>query len=185
MRGMRVFAVMLVSLVFCARSLLAQDAKAAPVSDLAGDYERTGVVDPIVEAQFKGLGIVLVPPVSIDELLVCPHRGSEGDSEFAFRKQGQNGYVIVLTRSGMTCALSELGRLVKREDGALLLRRPVTLTGEGSRPIHGDQEDRFTKEKLDGVEWLVVETRIDMTKRSWFRSRQVEYRSVVRFRQLH
>ena len=177
-------AVVLIGLVFCGRSLLAQNAKAAPVSDLTGSYERIGVVDPVVEAQFRGLGLVLVPPVSIDELLACPHRGIEGDSEFTFRKQDQNGYVIALLGTGTTCALSELGSLVKKEDGALRLRRSVTLTGEGSSPIHGDQEDRFTKEKRDGVEWLVVETRIDMTKRSWFRSRHVEYRSVVRFRQL-
>jgi len=180
-----VLAVVLVALEFGGRSLSAQNAKATLMSDLTGSYERIGVVDLVVEARFKGLGLVLVPPVSIDELLTCPHRGIQGDSEFVFRKQDQKGYVIALPRAGTTCALSELGNLTKTEDGSLLLRRTVTLTGEGSSPIHGDQEDRFRKEKRDGVEWLVVETRIDMTKRSWFRTRHVEYRSIVRFRQLH
>lgn len=180
-----VLAVVFVGLGLDGRSLLAQNAKPTPASDLTGRYERIGVVDPVVEAQFKGLGLVLVPPVSIDELLTCPHRGIQGDSEFVFRKQDQNGYVIELPGAGTTWALSELGSLAKKEDGSLLLRRTVNLTGEGSSTIHGDQEDRFTKEKRDGVEWLVVETRIEMTKRSWFRNRQVEYRSVVRFRQLH
>jgi hypothetical protein len=184
MSRIRVLVVAFAGLALGGQCLLAQNPMATPVQNLTGQYERIGVVDPAVEVQFKGLGLVLVPPVSIDELLACPQRSIQGDSEFVFRNQGRIGYVIVLPNVGTTCALSELGVLVETDVGALVLRRPVTLTGEGSSPIHGDREDRFTKERRDGIEWLVIETRIEWTKRSLFRSKRVEYRSLVRFREI-
>jgi hypothetical protein len=176
--------VVVVGLAFRGPGAVVQSAETARVQNLEGRYERTGVVDRAVEVQFRGLGLVLVPPVFIDELLTCPRRGTSGDSEFIFRKQGPAMYMALLPKSGVACALTELGSLVELTDGALLLRRSVTLTGEGSSPIHGDQEDRFSKERRDGLEWLVVETRIEWTKRSLFRSKKMEYRSLVRFRKL-
>ncbi len=181
---LRLLPVVVMGLTFEGPGAWVQAAETARVQNLDGRYERTGVVDRATEAQFKGLGLVLVPPVFIDELLTCPRRGISGDSEFIFRKQSTAGYVALLPKAGVACVLTELGSLVELTDGALLLRRSVTLTGEGSRPIRGDQEDRFSNQRRDGLEWLVVETRIEWTKRSLFRSKKVEYRSLVRFRKL-
>ena len=178
---LRLLPVLIVGRAFSDQRALAQNGKPHDVQNLEGRYERPGVVDRAVEAQFKGLGIAVVPPVFIDDLLTCPRRGTREDSEFIFRKQAAE-CVAFLPKAGVRCTLTELGSLAELKDGMLLLRRSVTLTVEGSSPIHGDQEDRFSKEKRDGAEWLVIETRIEWTKRSWFRSKQIKYRSLVRFR---
>lgn len=181
MRRLNLFPILIAGLTLGGLCVWAENAGSGHVQNLEGRYERTGIVDRAIEAQYKGLGLVLVAPVFIEELLTCPKRGTRADSEFILRKQGA-GYIAFLPKAGVSCALAELGSLVETLDGALLLRRSVTLTGEGSNPIHGDQEDRFSKEKLDGTEWLVVATRIEWTKRSLFRSKKMEYRSLVRFR---
>lgn len=157
---------------------------ATPQAELTGTYARVGIVDPIVEAQSKGSGIVLVEPVFIDELLACKKGGTREDSEFILQKQG-SGYVIILPKVGVSCALVELGTLEELPDGELLLRSSCTLSGEGRiNPIRGDQEDRFWKEKREDGEWLVVATRIKWRKRTLFRSTRMEYRSLVRFREI-
>ena len=153
----------------------------ATAFDIEGRYARVGVVDPIIEAQFKGVGLVLVRPVSIDELLFFSKRGTHEDIDFIVKKRAKADYVMVLEKADVTCVVSDIGNVVELPDKSIVRRRAVTLTGEGSSPIPATQEEHITREKYDSQEWLVVYTRIEMVKRSWFRSQKVEYRSLVRF----
>jgi hypothetical protein len=149
---------------------------------LAGRYVRKGEVDKSVEEKFKDLGLVLVPPVLIDELLICPKRHAREDESFDFKMIGTSGYEIFLPQAGVSCVLAELGNVSKQEDGSVVLERIVTLTGEGSRPIRGPQRDRFSKEIIDGEEWLLVDTTIEWVQRSWFNKKPKKYHSLVRFK---
>lgn len=178
----RLFPIVLVGLSFGSPDVLAKEAKSIG-QNFAGRYERAGIVDQTIDDQYKGLGIVLVPPVFIDELLSFPRRGTREDIEFILHRQSA-GYEILLPKIGISCALADLGNVIELADGVLLLRRSISLTGEGRSPIHGDQEDRFSTEKREGIEWLAVETRIEWTRRLLFWSKKVEYRSLVRFRKL-
>lgn len=159
----------------------AQSSSTVRMQNLEGRYERTGVVDRAIEAQYKGLGLVLVEPALIDELILFPQRGTREDTEFLVQKRGNSDYLLILPKANVTRALTDLGSVVEMPDGSLALRRTVTITGEGVNSIYGDQQDRFSKIKRDGGEWLVVETRIEWTRRSWFKSKKVEYRSLVSF----
>lgn len=174
----------IVAVVFSGPCALAQNA-ISNVQNLEGRYERTGVVDRAVEAQFEGLGPVLPRPVFIDGHLPFPPKRWLGeDKDFIVQRLGNSDYIFILPKEDKRCRLADYGSLTELNDGTLLLRRRVTLAGEGTIPVGAVEEVRLSKGDHDAAKWLVIETRIEWTKRSLFRSKKMEYRSVVRFREV-
>jgi hypothetical protein len=155
------------------------------MQSLVGRYERTGVVDRTVEAQYKGLGPVLPRPVFIDGLLpFAPQKWTGQDKDFILQRSGSSDYVLTLPKEDKSLTLGNVGDLAELSDGTLLLRRRGVLAGEGNIPVDADEQVRLFKEERDGSRWLVVDSRIEWTKRSLFRSKKMEYRSLVRFREI-
>lgn len=152
---------------------------------LDGVFERIGKVDEAVERQYRELGVVLVPPVLVDELLIFPKRGTKSDAVFRLRLNASFEHEIELPNAGVVLALESLGR-VSEEDGALVLRRIVTLSGEGSSSFQAEQSDRFSIDRQGSDEWLVVQTDIRWGRKKLFgRTESVKYQSLVRFRKIN
>lgn len=117
------------------------------LSDLQGTYSRIGDVDLGVEAQYKGLGLVLIRPVIIDEFLVFPERGTHGDQTFIVRKRSNSGYFFILPKADITLALNSRGSVEEAEDGSLLIRKLITLPGEGTGDTDGREVDHIYMEQ--------------------------------------